>query len=435
MSSSLPLGNLCHDVLRLGSGELVSRLANIAIVILLGHRYGVVVLGVYALAQSATQYLQPLIDFGARHVGARLVARYPQAARAIIGRVQRRRFAMAGAVLPLLLIYSLRARLPGDLRLFLFAFSATGALYAASLDWAAWGQQQLRLVGWAKAIVPLCILLLIVPGRPAADVVLWRAAMGNACGFLLQSAVFWIWWRRRRLPAGNAVAPDAVGELLAWGRVGVMGVAWLCNLAFNTIDVLMLGWMSSPREVGLYSAAYRVLNQVLATYYLLTQVLYPQFARQEREERASMLRAGILLPLLAGGIIIATILSLFRGTILTVLFGREFLAAGSLLLLLSWSIPLDFLTSYLSNAFIAWGMERKMLVCTLIAAASNIALNRWLIPGFGARAAAANTVASYAILLLSLWVAGRNAQELHLRRESQLELSPSPAEGFRCSQP
>jgi PST family polysaccharide transporter len=141
-----------------------------------------------------------------------------------------------------------------------------------------------------------------------------------------------------------------------------------------------------------------------------------------------------LLPLAGAGIAIAVLVSLFRRTILTVLFGHEFLAAGSLLVLLSWSIPLDFLTSYLSNAFIAWGMEKRVLVCTVIAAAGNIALNRWLIPGFGARAAAANTVISYIILLVSLWLAGRTAEELGLRRESRLALSRSRPKNLRYSQ-
>ena len=47
------------------------------------------------------------------------------------------------------------------------------------------------------------------------------------------------------------------------------------NLAFNTIDMLMLGVMSNPQQVGLYSAAYRVMNQVLFAYYLLTQCFIP----------------------------------------------------------------------------------------------------------------------------------------------------------------
>ena len=66
-----------------------------AIVIFLGHSYGVVILGVYALAVTISQYLQPIIDFGLRHIGARLMAKYPHAGQEIVRRVQNRRLKMA----------------------------------------------------------------------------------------------------------------------------------------------------------------------------------------------------------------------------------------------------------------------------------------------------------------------------------------------------
>jgi O-antigen/teichoic acid export membrane protein len=412
---------LLKSIFHLGSGELLGRLGNIATVIWLGHRYGVVILGVYALAQSVTQYLQPLIDFGLRHVGARLLALYPQAARDIVDRVQRRRLLMAGVVLPLILVYSRFAKLPREMRIFLFAFSAVGALYAISLDWAAWGQEQLHLVGLAKSAVPLSILAFLLIGRPQPESVLWFAVAGNAFGFLLQGALSWIWWRRQSLRPADQRTLSTVRESLAWRRSSVMGVAWLCYLAFNTIDVLMLGLMSNPIQVGLYSAAYRVLNQVLATYYLLTQVLYPQFARHAIEDRVRMLHGRILLPLVGTGILIAAVISVLRRMVLAVVFGPQFLAAGPLLVLLAWSIPLDFMTSYLSNAFIAWGMEKKILLCTGIGAASNIVLNLVFIPSMGARGAAMNTLLSYAIFLTTLCLVGRTAKELTPRARPRID--------------
>jgi len=417
----IPLRGLFKNIFHLGSGELVGRLCNIATVVLLGHRYGVVVLGVYALAQSVTQYLQPLIDFGLRHVGARLLALYPLAARDIVDRVQRRRLWMAGVVLPLILVYSAAAKLPAHMKIFLFVFSAVGALYAISLDWAAWGQEQLRLVGLAKSAVPLSILAFVAIGRPQGERVLWYAVAGNAFGFLLQGAACWAWWRRQPPQPSHGDSSDAVRESLAWQRTSIMGLAWLCYLAFNTIDVLMLGLMSNPEQVGLYSAAYRVLNQVLATYYLLTQVLYPQFARHGIEDRARMLRARILVPLLAAGILIAAVISVSRRMVLTIVFGHQFLSACPLLILLAWSIPLDFMTSYLSNAFIAWGMEKKILFCTGIGAASNVVLNLAFIPSLGARGAAINTLLSYAIFLTTLWFVGRTAKEIVSRTKVEMD--------------
>src|SRR6267378_3088657 len=113
---TIPFRGLLRNILRLGSGELLSRLCGIATAVLLGHRCGVVVLGVYALAQGLNQYLQPLIDFGLRQVGARLLALYPHAASEIVGRVQRRRLGTAILVLPLIATYAVFAELPAELK-------------------------------------------------------------------------------------------------------------------------------------------------------------------------------------------------------------------------------------------------------------------------------------------------------------------------------
>jgi O-antigen/teichoic acid export membrane protein len=416
------LQKLRQDIFHLGAGEAVSRLANIATIMLLGHRYGVAVLGVYALALSLNQYQQPLIDFGARHVGARLLAAYPQCAGAIVRCVQRRRMSMTGAVLPLFLLYTAFAKLPWEMKAFLCTFTLSGALYVMSLEWAAWGREELHLVGAAKAIVPLCILASVVFTKASSGLILWWAAAGNAIGFLLLAAVFCAWRRGRLGHHAGAPIPRAIGEALAWRRTSVLGLAWLCNLAFNSIDVLMLGIMCDSRQVGLYGAAYRILNQVLATYYLWTLAIYPRLARQNGNERLLMLRPRILVSLIGCGTGIALAIALLRRPLLTLMFGDEFRTAGPLLLVLAWSIPLDFMTSYLSNAYIAWGMEKSILASMAMAACTNVALNLAFIPRFGAKAAAANTLLSYVVFLLALACAARRVKELGRTADSTVLL-------------
>jgi O-antigen/teichoic acid export membrane protein len=252
--------------------------------------------------------------------------------------------------------------------------------------------------------------------------VLWWLVLGSFLGAIVQSAIFWGWWEQQKPAAEERVVVSAISESLAWRRTSIMGLAWLCNLAFNSIDMLMLGVLAHPEQVGLYSASYRVVNQVLYTYYLLTQVLYPQLARQNVQQRMRMLRPRILLTLLGAGIGIAAVLTAARRPLLVLLFGHQFLPATLLLLLLAWAVPLDFLTSYLSNAYIAWGMERKILKCTVIAAGCNIVLNLFSIPAYGATAAAVNTLISYVIFLASLALAGRSARELNAEAEPLPEL-------------
>jgi len=51
------------------------------------------------------------------------------------------------------------------MKAFLLVFSVSSALYAISLDWAAWGRNQLHLVGFARAVVPVSILAFLLLGR------------------------------------------------------------------------------------------------------------------------------------------------------------------------------------------------------------------------------------------------------------------------------
>ena len=398
---------LFANVLRFGSGEFLARIFYIAIVILLGHVYGVVMLGVYALAMTISLYLVPVIDFGLRHIGARLIARFPHSAADIVRRVQRRRLLMAAAALPFVVLYAALAHLSLELKIFLVLFSAIGALYALSLDWAAWGREKMLLVGAGKAIVPGCVLLGLLISLGAGHLLSWLV-FGNLAGFLLQGCIFWLWWRRHRSAIGGQEHGVAeIAEALQWRRTSVMGLAWLGNLAFNTTDMLVLGAFSTPRQVGLYSASYRILNQVLMAYYLLTNVLYPQLARQQKEKRREMLRPRIFLLLFGSGAALALLLVSLRSPVLRIVFGRDFVAAAPLLLLLACCIPLDFMVSYLSNAYFAWSMERSVLICAGFAAAVNIGLNLATIPRYGAIAAAINTLISYFVYLGMLAWSGR----------------------------
>ena len=398
---------LARNVFRFGSGEFLARVLSVAVVILLGHLYGVVVLGVYGLATTVSIYLMPVIDFGLKHVGARLIARFPSSAPEIIRRVQRRRYLMASAALPFVLLYAAVARLPFELKIFLLAFSAIGTLYAFSLDWAAWGSENLFLAGSVKAIIPACLLAGLLVALHFGHLLSWLV-VGNFVGYVLQSAAFYLWWQRhRRRVAGSHDAVADIADALAWRRTSIMGLAWMSNLAFNTIDMLMLGVLSNPEQVGLYSSAYRILNQVLLAYYMLTGALYPQLARQDLTQRRRMLRPRIFLALIAVGCVLAVLLASFRRPLLAIVFGHPFVAAAPLLLVLAFAIPLDFLTSYLGNAYLAWSMERSVLICAVVAAGSNIILNLATIPRYGAIAAAINTLISYFIYLGMLAWAGR----------------------------
>lgn len=407
---SLSLARITRGILNLGIGESLARLCTVATIVLLGHHYGAFMVGVFTLGMTVCYYVQPIVDFGLRHIGARLMAQYPNEESQIIRRVQQRRVRMAAAVLPLTLIYAALARLPIELKLWLFLFSGTAVLYAFSLEWAAWGKEHLRLVGISRALSPLGILAGLGIGWNSGRV-LWWMALGNGAGFVLQALMFRAWRARSKHDKKtNPIHVEEVEHALALRRTSIMGLSTFCTLAFSSIDMLMLGVMRSSVDVGEYSAAYRVLNQVLVSYYLLTSVIYPVMARQTFEARQKALSPKLLFLLLGLGSAIALLISIVRRSLMLILFGPQFITSATLLLLLVWAIPLDFVTSYLSAAYLAWGMEKKVLFCMVGAASVNIFLNIVWIPKYGALAAAINTLVSYVSLLAALLVAGRMMQ-------------------------
>jgi O-antigen/teichoic acid export membrane protein len=422
--------DLLKNIIRFGSGEMLARICSVAVMMFLGHRYGVVVVGAYALAVSLSWYSQTIIDFGLKHIGVRLIAQYPQHAPQIVYRVQRRRFSMACIVMPIMVIYSVYARLSTRLMWFVILFSLTSTLYAASLDWVAWGKQHLQLVGGFRSLVPLSILLAVIVARGRSDTVLWFAAVGNLVGYILQAVAFWLWWRRQtaRLSMGwqeQIVIPVTITDSLLWRSTFVMGIAWCAQIAFNSIDMLMLGIVSGPDQVGLYSSAYRILMQVLVTYYLAVLPLYPVLSRLGPELRNSVLTTRVLGTLVGVGVSLSIGVCLLRRELLLLVFGRPFVAAATLLLILAWAVPLDFVTSYLNNAYIAWGMERKLLKCILVGAGTNIALNMLLLRRYGAIAAAINTIIAYIVYLAGLLLMRRNMHDNTRNRSAAVTAKPT----------
>ena len=213
---------LFHGILNLGSGEALARLCSIAVLLILARRFGVVAVGVYALAQGMVQYSYPFIDFGLRHVGARLIAQHPEASQEIVQQVQKRRILMGSLILPFLLCYASLVNLPLDSKIFVFLFSAIGCLYALSLEWAAWGKEHLRMVGFTRALVPGGVLLFLLLGWKSNHI-FWWIILGNAVGYGILVATFRHWWRRHKPRIEEQILLVAIRENLAWRRTSCHG--------------------------------------------------------------------------------------------------------------------------------------------------------------------------------------------------------------------
>lgn len=170
-------------------------------------------------------------------------------------------------------------------------------------------------------------------------------------------------------------------------------------LIFMKIDQIMLGQISGDREVGIYSAAVKVSELWYFIPGAIVSSVAPSiYAAKEKSEAHYYKRIGQLLRLLTAiALVIAVPMTFFAGNIILLMFGNEYIEAGTILSVHIWASLFVFMGFATSPWFIAEGLNHISLGKTLFGAVLNIILNLVLIPKHGGMGAASATIVSQAM--------------------------------------
>ncbi len=215
-----------------------------------------------------------------------------------------------------------------------------------------------------------------------------------------------IWYRRRYCKVTFTLKID-------WKRhmppIMFLFVMILAQTIFNSVDSTMLGLIQGDYEVGIYSAAHKVLNIINQVIGSLLWVIMPRMAyyfADEDYDSINKLLKKILqfnitvgLPCVVGVIVIAK-------DIICIVAGQSFVEATPVLQIFMFGFVFSlFGGSFLGNAVLLPSKKEKyyMIVCC-IAAVINIITNYFAIPVWGARAAAGTTaLCSITIMVLLMF--------------------------------
>jgi len=182
----------------------------------------------------------------------------------------------------------------------------------------------------------------------------------------------------------------------------VMGLASLMSMIYDQIDVVMLKYFRADAELGTYVASYSLMTMAMSFPPILGQVFLPLLsgtAGQNLNAEKRYLRwfgnatVGLALPIAVGGFILAVPLTQF-------VFGSQYSGSGILFRWLMLTIITAPAASYFGAQLIPNRREKKYLVAVLAGAAANVVLNLFLIPRYGALAAAFTTAFSQGIVAL-----------------------------------
>ncbi|HVF39699.1 MAG TPA: flippase [Gemmatimonadaceae bacterium] len=392
-----------QNFLALGTSEVVARAAGFAATLILTRKLGVDGFGMLGFALAVTTYFGVAVTVGIGDIGAREVARDQASARqlAVDATVVRLMIALLGAAIIVVLGLTLSGSAV-QLRVLLLT-SLTLIPFALDTGWVFRGLSRNSVVGASLLVAQLLFLAgvaFLVQGP--SDVV--RVPLVQFGGELLAALFLMIILFRGGIPSASIA-----GGIKLFRQSGFITVSRLLRSLIVTFDVMLLGLIATNRDVGLYSAAYRVCILVTTIAVATHVVFQPAISRAslgtsrgltEVFGRSISLTSAVVLPLVAGGMVLSA-------PLLTLLFGAEYAPGYRAFSILLLSIGLLALHGTAHNVFVALHRTRLEAIIFGAGAAVNIALNLVFTPRFGIVGAAGATLAAEAMILIASAIALR----------------------------
>ena len=165
-------------------------------------------------------------------------------------------------------------------------------------------------------------------------------------------------------------------------------------------DIFMIGIMTSSKDVGIYSAAFKVASIGLIIILVFNVVIGPKVSELYNNNYMSKLKTTInkttqLITFLT--IPIFSIIIIFRKEILS-FFGNDFIQGESVLIILSTSVLINAISGNVDQILNMTNHQKIMKNITLFCLIENIILNYILIPIYGINGAAWSSLITTASL-------------------------------------
>jgi O-antigen/teichoic acid export membrane protein len=227
----------------------------------------------------------------------------------------------------------------------------------------------------------------------------WAYVAGDVLGVTLAMSVIWIYFK----DLTDYVALRLIGPILnaAWpfAITGALGAL------LTSADILIISWMKTASDVGIYSAAIRIIQVLYLVPTVIQYSVLPLFARLAQGDNPGFRTVferviGVIfvasVPLALGGVILGT-------QIIHLIFGAAYVSGGLSFKILMVGMLFDFPTVVISSAIFAYNHQKGLIVTSAIGGGVNVAFDILLIPRFGIAGSAIATLIAQIAANSYLW--------------------------------
>jgi O-antigen/teichoic acid export membrane protein len=411
-------GRIARNTLLRAAGEVVAKAASLLLFVVMARELGREGFGAFMFALGLTGALLLLSGFGSEELTAREVARDHRRAGPFLANIAAIKVVSALALLGVAAGLVQLGDYSRDTRLAVYLVGLGVALEVMAKTWHAVFQAYERL--W---LISLSVIV-----QRTLTAIAGIAVLAAGGGVVAVSVVF----------AAGALAGLVVAQLSLrllgvrptaleprrWAglvRAGIpIGLAGLLFVLLLRLDVTLLSFLAGEATVGLYAAAFRLVEGTQFLAWSLSGAMLPWLARAEAVEGPNGLARGLELGLKAmtGMLVpIGIAFVVFADPIVDLLYGPAYADSVLPLRLLGAMSALYGVQTLIATSFIARDAPLSFARLVGVAVVVNLVANIALIPSYGADGAAAAALVSSGLLaVLSIILARRRLGRVRLTR-------------------
>ena len=374
-------------------GQLGSRLFRAAIVIYAARVLGAAHYGAFSYALSIAAFLTIFSDIGINALITKEASRDPGLKDRYVATAFFTKLGLVALlVLGVSVFFPYLTNIPEAARLmpiliFVFAFDTLrdlGSAVSRALE--RMEIEAMVAVGANLAIVVLGFLALWF--SPTSYTLALAYAAGSGAGLVATLFVLRVHFRGLIKNFTRSLVKPILVTAWPFGLLGLMGAIML-----NT-DLVMLGWLRSPEEIGYYSAAQKIIQLLYVLPALVASSMFPALVRLVSSDpaKARAMLEQFVLWVSGTGILIAVSGALLASPIITILYGEAYAPAIFTLRLLMLTVAMVYPSTLLGNAIFAYDRQKKLVFLVAVTAVGNVFFNFLFIPRWGIEGAALATI-------------------------------------------
>jgi O-antigen/teichoic acid export membrane protein len=163
-----------------------------------------------------------------------------------------------------------------------------------------------------------------------------------------------------------------------------MGAVAIITFVYFKMDTIMLSFMKSSSDVGIYNAAYKVLENItffpamvagLVMPLMAKNIFFDRMAFEEIANKTFKFFFILIVPLIVGALFLSD-------GIIGLISGNGFAESADVLRILVFALAFIFFGHFFNIILIVGNLQKKLMSVLLIAALINLSLNYFFIPRF-----------------------------------------------------